>query len=151
MRRAFIVVAACAIFVAAPKAQQATGELAIAPGVVDVRGMLKEDGTLDRLKARARGIDPDQVRLPRKIKDVPPDFREAIQTGVNGTVVIDCIIDTEGEPQNCRIVSGPLPLRDLALKAVVSWRWEPLRIADTPRKAAVQSRVSFAIREPFPE
>jgi hypothetical protein len=55
MRRAFIVVAACAIFVAAPKAQQATGELAIAPGVVDVRGMLKEDGTLDRLKARARG------------------------------------------------------------------------------------------------
>ena len=147
MRRASIIIAACAVLVVSVGADQDSGRLAIAPDVVDLRGLWKDNG-LDRLKARAKGLDPDQIRMPRKIKEPPPDPREAIRSGVDGSVTIDCIIDTAGEPEDCRVVSGPRELRQWALKAVRAWRWEPLRIAGTPRKAVVQVEMSFSRRDP---
>lgn len=146
MRDGFIALVACLMVSAAVGAQDRPAELIVDADVVDIRGIWKGGDKLDRLVARAKGLDPDQIRLPRRIKFARPEYPTvAYRTGINGTVAIDCVIEISGEPKNCRVVSGPPELRDASLEAVRQWRWEPLQVSGTARRAAVQIRVGLSV------
>jgi TonB family protein len=154
MRRLVIVLAACAAAACASAAGQPSDapqrlpQRPLEPDVVDIRGIWR-DNSLHRESAIARGLDPDQIQLPRKIRDQRPTYPQgALQTHTTGTVTLDCIIDTAGAPQDCRVVGGPPQLRGAAADAVMAWRWEPLRLAGTPRRAAAYLTVSFTLQAP---
>ena len=146
MRNGFIALVACLMMSAAAGGQDRPPEMIVDADVVDMRDIWKGGDRLDRLVARAKGLDPDQIRVPRRVKYARPEYPTvAYRTGINGTVAIDCIIETTGEPKNCRVVSGPPELRDASLEAVRRWRWEPLQVSGTARRAAVQIRVGLSV------
>jgi periplasmic protein TonB len=65
-----------------------------------------------------------RVKEPRLIARVDPAL--AVQTHMEGTVVVDAVIDEHGDVVEARVVSGPLLLIQSALEAVHHWRYEPL-------------------------
>jgi TonB family protein len=147
-----IVVAVCAVSacVATVSKQQLAGvsERSLEPDIVDIRGIWEDSG-LNRDEAITRGLDPARIELPRKIKDQPPVYPpDAIQSRTTGTVTLDCIIDAAGRARDCRIVSGPYPLRAAASAAIAQRRWEPLRVDGTVRRAAALLTVTFVLRSP---
>jgi TonB family protein len=154
MRHLLIVLAVCAASACASApgqrsdAPQRLPQRALEPDVVDIRGIWRGD-TLNPAGAIARGLDPARIQLPRKIRDQRPEYPQAaLQTRTTGTVTLDCIIDTVGAPQDCRVVDGPPQLRRAATDAVMAWRWEPLRLAGAPRRSAAYLTVSFTLQAP---
>lgn len=123
---------------AAPNVAPVAATRAVAPDVVDLRGIVR--GThLGPKGAGERGLDVTQVVLPRKTRNVPPVYsREARDVGIAGTVTVECIIEIAGEPRDCLLTGGPVQLRGVALHAVRGWRWQPLTVGGTPRRALVQ-------------
>jgi TonB family protein len=110
---------------------------------VDIRGIWRDKG-LDASGAAARGLDPATVQLPRKIRDRRPSYPPAAMSAhITGTVTLDCIIEINGEPQDCQVISGPALLRTAATDAVAGWRWDPLRVAGIQRRAAAHLTVNF--------
>lgn len=69
-----------------------------------------------------------EVAEPRKVKDVPPKYPEdARKRRDSGTVVMELVIDTEGQVKAVRVVDAP-PSEELtqaAVEAVRQWRYEP--------------------------
>ena len=151
MRHFIVVLSMCAAAACAPTRVEQPYSLAerkLDADVVDVRGIWRGN-SLYREGAIARGLDPTQIQLPRKIRDQRPAYpQEALQTQTSGMVILDCIIDASGAPQDCRVVSGPALLRSAATDAVMAWRWEPLRVAGTPRRAAALLTVTFSMQTP---
>jgi periplasmic protein TonB len=51
--------------------------------------------------------------------------RDALQQGVEGTVVIHATVGQDGRVKNLRVVSGPALLTSAALDAAQYWRYIP--------------------------
>lgn len=110
---------------------------------VDLRGIWHANA-LDAKGAAARGLDPSQLQLPRKTRDTRPVYPPAaLSSHITGVVTLDCLITADGAPQDCRVISGPSPLRKAATDAVAGWRWEPVRVAGVPRRSAAYLTVRF--------
>jgi protein TonB len=66
------------------------------------------------------------VKPPRMISSVLPAYPLiARQAGVQGSVVIETVVDTTGKVASMKVVSGPPMLRQAALDALRQWRYEP--------------------------
>src|SRR3972149_5149931 len=70
----------------------------------------------------------DLVRLD-KIEDVPPAYPSDARTNrVQGTVIVEATIDSDGRVKNARIIRS-IPLLDqAALDAVRQWRYKPMEL-----------------------
>jgi TonB family protein len=64
---------------------------------------------------------------------------EAIEQGIQGTVVVSAILNERGVVIDARVVSGPDPLRKAALKSVLDWHYA----AQTP--SPVEVAVDFKL------
>ena len=74
-----------------------------------------------------------RVREPRLTTRVDPTYPPlARQTHMQGTVVIDAIVDEQGNVVEAKIVSGPPLLIGSALEAVRKWKYEPTYLNDQP-------------------
>jgi protein TonB len=77
----------------------------------------------------AGGVLPfgEGMTRPEKIEGEPPQYtREALTAQVQGTMLVKCVITTEGKLQNCRIIK-PVPYMDKAVLDVLShWRYKPV-------------------------
>jgi TonB family protein len=76
------------------------------------------------------GREPAEVRgaiqPPKKLKNVSPEYPEdARKAGLQGVVVLECTIDTEGRVTKVDFLKGPVPLKEPAVKAVEKWRYSP--------------------------
>jgi protein TonB len=92
-----------------------------APGTGDGAGGSEADGT---------GSGPylvgPQVSPPAKLRHVDPEYPElAKRAGVQGKVVIECLIDRDGSVARARVVQGAPLLDAAALAAVQRWRYRP--------------------------
>ena len=89
------------------------------------------------------GLD---VREPRKVKDVPPVYPPlAAQGGIEGTVVLECVIDPRGRVADVKVLKG-LPLLDAAaLEAVRQWVYTPTLINGEPTSVIMTVRVTFRL------
>jgi len=76
---------------------------------------------------------------PRKIVDVRP----AAPAGATGTVIVQADIDERGDVRNARVVGSVPPLDQLALDAIVQWRFEPARLRGEPRCVTMTFTVGF--------
>ena len=84
------------------------------------------------------------VKPPRELLRVAPVYSPIARTAhVEGTVMIDAIIDENGNVVHARAVSGPGLLMASALEAVMKWKYEPTVLDGTPVPIEMQVQVNF--------
>ncbi len=92
---------------------------------------------------------PDQaaVTRPEKIYGVPPVYTEmARRAGVEGVVIVESVIDEEGDVTNTRVLRGlPMGLDEAALEALQTWKFKPATLEGRPVKVYYTLTVNFRI------
>lgn len=89
-----------------------------------------------------------RIREPRLIGRVDPIYPTlAKQTHLQGVVVIDAILDEQGNVVEAKIVSGPPLLIQSALDAVKRWKYEPTYLNDQPVPVQLNVTVTFRLNE----
>jgi protein TonB len=87
-----------------------------------------------------------RVKQPTLITRVDPRYPAlAIQTHMQGTVVVDAIIDEHGDVVEVKIVSGPPLLMQSALDAVRQWKYQPTFLNDQPVAVQLNVIVEFKL------
>ncbi len=85
------------------------------------------------------------VKPPRLLFGPPPDYPLlAKQSRLAGIVVIDAIIDEQGNVKGMRVISGHPLLIQAALTAVSKRRYEPTVLDGEPTPIALRVEVSFS-------
>jgi protein TonB len=79
------------------------------------------------------------VRVPSVY---PPSAREA---GVQGTVMVQALVGTDGHVHDVRIVHSIPMLDDAAKAAVMQWKFKPARSAGKPVAAWVGVPIKFSL------
>lgn len=86
-----------------------------------------------------------RIREPRIISRIDPVYPAlARQARIEGDVVVEAVIGTDGTVQEMRATSGPALLIPAALEALKKWRYEPTYLNDEP--VAVQFFVTIHFR-----
>jgi protein TonB len=86
------------------------------------------------------------VKAPALLQKVQPDYPAVARTAhVEGTVVIDAVIDKNGSVVSEHAVSGPGLLIPAALNAVHQWKYSPTYLNGQPVDLAMQVTVDFHI------
>src|SRR5215213_6633118 len=85
------------------------------------------------------------VTRPEKISGAPPVYTEtARKARVTGAVVIEAIIDEQGNVTNTRVLQGlPMGLDQAALEAVRGWKFRPAMFQGKPVKVYYTLTVNF--------
>jgi TonB family protein len=82
--------------------------------------------------------------LIHKVSPVYP--YEARQARIQGIVLLQAEINTEGRIANLRLISGPPELASAAIGAVQQWRYRPYLLAGQPVEVETQIQVNFQLR-----
>jgi len=84
---------------------------------------------------------------PVKVHHVDPVYPQiAKQAGVQGTVVIDCVIDPMGNVVQARVLKSVPLLTDAAVAAVSQWKYRPSQLNGTPVPVIMTVHVDFRLR-----
>ncbi|MBZ5502958.1 MAG: energy transducer TonB [Acidobacteriia bacterium] len=87
------------------------------------------------------------LKPPRQILYVEPKYPIiAKRARTEGIVVVDAVIDENGNVVKESVVSGPGLLVGPALEAVAQWKYEPTSLNGEPISLAMQVQVSFTLR-----
>jgi protein TonB len=88
-----------------------------------------------------------KVRPPSKVHDVAPVYPPlALAARVEGPVLLEAIIDTEGRVQAVRVLRSPPMLDAAAVEAVRQWRYTPTLLNGTPVPVIMTVNVMFQLR-----
>jgi TonB family protein len=80
------------------------------------------------------------------IKRVQPDYPEAARKGgVEGTVVLKTMIDTNGDVEDVTVISGDPVLVPAAVDAVKRWKYKPYTLNGQPTKVETNVTVAFQL------
>jgi TonB family protein len=94
---------------------------------------------------RGRG-GQGSVTPPVKTKDVRPVYPPSAQAArVTGTVIVECLLDTQGRLGRARVLSKPSVLDAAALDAVLKWEFSPATVNGAPVATAMTTTVTFAL------
>jgi TonB family protein len=87
------------------------------------------------------------IREPRKVKDVRPNYPEDAKTrGIQGTVVLEAIINTDGRIERLSRLHGVHgSLDEAAMKAVRQWQYTPTLLNGTPVPVIMTVHVNFRL------
>ena len=98
-------------------------------------------------------VDRDQVRVggdikePKKIKDVKPVYPEAAKAaGVQGIVIIEIIIGTDGAVNEAKVLRSVPELDRAAIDAVMQWKYTPTLLNGEPVKVIMTVTVTFTLQ-----
>lgn len=142
-------VAAVSNNIAAPDLNAAVGVPGGVPGGV-LGGILGGAGAIPGppVPKNADGVVRvgGNVRPPELIQRISPEYPPVARAGhVQGTVVIDAVIDASGNVVSEHAVSGPDLLVAAALSAVQQWKYQPTYLNGKPVELAMEVTVSFHI------
>ena len=78
-------------------------------------------------------LKPDQIpTLDHRVDPLYP--ADAVQQNIEGTVVMDVVVDKRGYISSLEVVKGAHPILDeAARRAVEQWKYQPYRIKGKPR------------------
>jgi periplasmic protein TonB len=86
------------------------------------------------------------IREPRRIRGEVPVYPElARRAHIEGKVVLECVIDTDGRVTDLRVVSGPPLLTGAALDGVRTWVYTPTTLNGQPIRVILTVTVKFAL------
>ena len=96
------------------------------------------------------GIQPEgtsNIQVPKKTRDVRPVYPEgAITSRIQGTVVLDAIINSTGCVGGVQLTRGITPPLDFAaIKAVTGWRFTPTLLNGQPVPVVMTVTVTFKL------
>lgn len=90
-----------------------------------------------------------RIRAPKPVYQPAPTYPViARQARITGVVVIDCVLDEQGNVEEMKVVSGPPLLYQAAMDAVKRWRYEPTLLNDTPISVQMIVNVTFQLNGP---
>ena len=99
--------------------------------------------------APASGLTPSQLAQNlKRIKYVPPEFpAKALSQRVSGSVTIEYIVDTNGDPRDVRVVEATPPgvFDHAAINAVKHWHYEPVVANGVPVEVPVRTAIRFEL------
>lgn len=85
------------------------------------------------------------IMAPRKIRHVPPIYpADAFAAGVEGVVVIEAIIGTDGTVRDATVVKSVPMLEEAALGAVRLWQFTPTKLNGVPIEVVMTVAVNFS-------
>jgi len=85
------------------------------------------------------------VKLPQKIYAPPPVYPALAKAAhVQGTVLIDAVIDEQGNIVNAKVVEGPALLVPEAMRTVMLWKYEPTYLNGVPYPIRMTITVNFS-------
>jgi periplasmic protein TonB len=85
-----------------------------------------------------------RVKPPRPISTPPPVYPQLAKMGrIEGEVIIDTVIDAEGNVVQLKALSGPPLLIPAALEAVSKWKYEPTYLNEQPVPVSMTVIVRF--------
>lgn len=86
------------------------------------------------------------VKPPVKIFDVQPEYSDTARAAnVQGVVIVELRIGTDGSVRHARILRSISLLDDAALEAVRQWRYEPVYLNDEPVEVVMTVTVDFRL------
>jgi len=86
------------------------------------------------------------VREPRRIRGTVPVYPElARRAHIEGKVVLECVIDTDGRVTDMRVLSGPPLLTNAAVDAVRNWVYTPTTLNRQPIRVILNVTVNFSL------
>ncbi|HEX4964429.1 MAG TPA: energy transducer TonB [Thermoanaerobaculia bacterium] len=85
---------------------------------------------------------------PEVIHQVQPRYSEmARRAGVQGTVIVEAVIDAQGQVTNVRLLRGlPMGLDQAAVDAIRQWRFKPAQLDGHPVKVYFTLTVNFSLQ-----
>ena len=102
-----------------------------------------------RSAAAAAGLTPAQLAANlKRLKYVPPEFpSKALTQRVSGSVTIEYIVDTNGDPRDVRVVEATPPgvFDHAAIAAVKHWHYEPVVANGAPVEVPVRTAIRFEL------
>lgn len=89
-----------------------------------------------------------EVRPPERIFSPPPVYTEVARAArLQGTVVLDAVIETSGRVTDVNVLRGmPLGLSEAAVEAVSQWRFRPATLNGEPVAVIYTLTVHFELR-----
>lgn len=87
-----------------------------------------------------------QGRLVRPVTPVYPGSER--ESGIEGVVVLEATIATDGTVSDTRVVTGPAGLREAAVAAVRQWQYEPYLLNGIPVETVTTITIEFNLRDP---
>ena len=93
-------------------------------------------------------IITDEVRKPTKIHAPQPRYTEvARRARIQGRVIMEAIIDREGNVANVKILKGlPMGLSEESIKAVKQWKFKPATLHGKPVDVYFTLTVTFQLQ-----
>jgi protein TonB len=87
-----------------------------------------------------------RVQAPRLVRDMQPTYPAlARETRTQGTVVLDCVIDPQGNVTKIQLISGHPLLVQAALNAVRLWKYQPTLLNGQPVAVEMRVTVNFSL------
>ena len=115
-------------------------------------GVGPETGPGDHPELGGGDEAPIPVRVgmtrPEILKRVQPRYTDlARRAGVQGSVIVEAIIDTQGHVTNARVLRGlPMGLDQEAVNAILQWQFKPAYQGSRPVKVYFTLTVNFTIQ-----
>jgi len=103
-----------------------------------------------------KGSEPDAIarlqsgdKRPQKIKHVNPVYPdEAKEKKIEGTVILEAVVDEGGKVSSLKTISSPDPLlTEAATKAVKQWEYEPFYKDGRCKKVVFTATVTFSLKK----
>jgi TonB family protein len=97
------------------------------------------------------GVEPlrvgEEIKSPKLIRHVEPVYPEAAhQARVEGIVILEAVIDVQGNVKDVKILRS-IPLLDqAAIDAVKQWKYEPTIFDGEPRELIMTVTVRFSLK-----
>jgi TonB family protein len=93
-------------------------------------------------------VDSGRVKAPRKIRDVRPVYPESMRLArISGVVIMKATVTATGCVGSAEVLrSVELPLDLAAMKAVLSWRFDPVRLEGNAVPVVMTVTVNFILK-----
>lgn len=89
-----------------------------------------------------------QILQPALVHRVEPTYPAiAVAAHVEGTVIIEAIVDEQGRVENVRVLRSVKLLDNAAMEAVKEWRYRPLLLNDRPSPFVLTVVLTFALEQ----
>jgi TonB family protein len=87
-----------------------------------------------------------EIQQPKLIASTPPIYPpQANAQHIQGDVVVDALVNTNGKVTSAKVISGPPLLQQAALNALRGWTYQPARLDGEVIATHVQVKITFRL------